>query len=147
MILSVAWGLALGLVVLTVLKIPKTANAVLASEESAHSNAAARRSPLDTRGESRFAADRQATAALLSDSGRQSTCRVINTSRSGLRIVSSRHFLKDSQVCVQWGSEFFVGTVLYTVPQKDEYVAGLQLVSGNYLWHPLARLCFWRRSA
>jgi hypothetical protein len=141
-------SISLGLVVLTVLKMPKPAKAYSASEESAHSNAAARRSPpFNTRREPRFRSERPATAALLNDSTRQSACRIVNTSRSGLRLVSARNFLKGSQVCVQWEGEFFVGTVLYTFPQKGEYVAGLELISGNYSWHPLGRLCFWRRSA
>lgn len=148
MLLSISWALALGVVVLTLLKMPKPSKAVLASEESAHSMAAAKRSlVLETRREPRYSLARPGTAALLSDSARQSACQVVNTSRSGLRITSRRNFPKGSQVFVQWGDEFFVGTVLYTAAQKDEYIAGLELISGNYHWHPLGRLCFWRRSA
>jgi hypothetical protein len=48
---------------------------------------------------------------------------------------------------VQWGEEFFVGAVLYTVLGKKQYISGLELLSGNHMWHPLARFCFWRRLA
>lgn len=148
MLFSISWGLALGLVVLTVLKMPKPSQSVAASEESAHSAAAAKRShALDTRREPRFRSDQAASASVLGESSRHSSCRIVNTSRSGIRIVSAREFVKGSQVCVQWGDEFFVGTALYSFPQKDEYVAGLELVSGNYHWHPFERFCFWRRSA
>jgi hypothetical protein len=85
--------------------------------------------------------------SLLHDRAGQVPCRVIDASRSGLRIASSRQFSKGSQVCVQWGGEFFVGAILYTVAGKAEYVAGLELLSGNHRWHPLAKLCFWRRFA
>ncbi|GEM_PF-3383253 len=147
MLLSISWGLALGVVVLTVLKMPKPSKALLQSEESAHSTAAARRAPVDTRREPRYRSDRSATAALLGDSSRHSACRILNLSRSGMRLASRRSFLKGSQLCVQWGDEFFVGTVLYTFPQNGEYVAGLELVSGNYAWHPLGKFFFWRRPA
>lgn len=148
MLFSISWGLGLGLVVLTVLKMPKPSKSVKASEESAHSAAAAKRSnPLNTRREPRYRSDLPATVSVLGESGRQSSCRIVNTSRSGLRLISTREFARGSQVYVQWGEEFFVGSVLYTFPQKDEIVAGLELVSGNYHWHPLGRFCFWRKSA
>ena len=75
----------------------------------------------------------------------QYECRVLNLSRSGLRIVSNHAFPKGSQVCVQWGDEFFVGTVLYAASNNNEHVSGLELTSGNHSWHPLERLRFWRR--
>jgi len=148
MLLSISWGLALGLVVLTVLKMPKPSQAVRASEESAHFSAAAKRSPaLDGRREQRYRSDQAATASVLGESSRQWSCRIVNRSRSGMRISSDREFAQGSQVCVEWGDEFFVGAVLYTFPQKDAQIAGLELVSGNYHWHPFGNLRFWRRSA
>src|SRR5579872_4601886 len=126
MILSLSWGLALGIVVLTVLRNPKTSRALWASEQSAHSTAAEKRQGLETRREARYASDWPATASVLGDPHRQSPCRVVDVSRSGLRLASPRNFVKGSQVHVQWGSEFFVGCVLYSFPGKNEkeYIAG-----------------------
>ena len=148
MLLSLSWGLALGVVVLTVLRNPKTGKRLWASEESAHSTAAAKRQGLDTRREARYESDRPATASVLGDPNRQSPCRVVNVSRSGLRITSARNFAKGTQVHVQWGDEFFVGAVLYTVAGKNEkeYVSGLELLSSNHTWHPLGRFRFWKRT-
>ena len=147
MLLSLSWGLALGVVVLTVLRNPKTSRALWASEQSAHSNAAEKRQGLDTRRESRYASDLPATVSVLGGAQRQSPCRVINVSRSGMRLASTRDFAKGEQVHVQWGGEFFVGAVLYTFPAKHEkeYISGLELLSGNHTWHPLIRLRFWKR--
>jgi hypothetical protein len=148
MLLSISCGLGIGAVVLTVLKMPTSSKSVLASEESAHSTAADKRvTAINSRREARYQSERPASVALLGDSSRQSACRIVNVSRSGMRITSTRNFPKGSQVCVQWGDEFFVGAVLYTLPEQGQYVAGLELVSGNFHWHPLGRLCFWRRSA
>jgi len=142
MLLSISWAFALGLVVVAVLKAPKVPRLVWVSEELAHRMAAAKR-----RRETRFPADRLALAWELGDSKTPSTCRVVNASRSGLRISSKRAFRKASQVCVQWGDEFFVGYVQHISNRGQEYIAGLQLLSGNHSWHPLSRLCFWRRSS
>ncbi|HEY1240020.1 MAG TPA: hypothetical protein VGF16_05660 [Bryobacteraceae bacterium] len=142
MVLSIYWALALGLVVFAVMKAPKVPRLVWASEELAHRMAAARR-----RRETRYPADRAATAWELGDSKTPSTCRVVNASRSGLRIASNRAFRKASQVCVQWGDEFFVGYVQHISNQGQEYIAGLHLLSGNHTWHPVSRLCFWRRGS
>ena len=145
---SLSWGLALGVVVLTVLRNPKTSRALWASEQSAHSTAAEKRQGLETRRETRYDSDWPAIAAVLGGAPRQSPCRVVNVSRSGLRLVSTRNFTKGEQVHVQWGSEFFVGCVLYTFPGKaeKEYISGLELLSSNHTWHPFSRLRFWKRS-
>lgn len=142
MLLSISWALALGLVVLAVVKAPSLPGLVWASEELAHRVAAVRR-----RREARYPVDRTATAWELGDSKTPSTCRVVNTSRSGLRISSQRAFRKASQVCVQWGDEFFVGYVQHISNHGQEHIAGLHLLSGNHTWHPLSRLCFWRRGS
>jgi hypothetical protein len=149
MLFSLSWGLALGVVVLTVLRNPKTSRALWTSEQSAHSAAAAKRTNgLNTRRETRYRWDRAASASILGDPNRQTDCRVVNVSRSGIRIASTRNFAKGAQVHVQWGDEFFVGAVLYTFTGKKdkEYISGLELLSGNHTWHPFGRLRFWRRS-
>jgi hypothetical protein len=148
MLVSLSWGLALGLVVLTVLRNPKTSRALWASEESAHSTAAEKRQGLDTRRENRYASDLPATVSALGGAQRQSPCRVVNVSRSGLRLVSTREFAKGAQVHVQWGEQFFVGCVLYNSPgrKEKEYISGLELLSSNHTWYPFSRLRFWKRT-
>ena len=132
----------MGAGLLTVLRTPSRSQQIQAPEESAHAGAAAK---VEARREARYRSERSGTVSLLDDPGRQVPCRIIDASRSGLRIACSRQFSKGSQICVQWGGQFFVGAVLYTVAGKEEYVAGLELLSGNHRWHPLAKLCFWRR--
>lgn len=144
MFATICGTLATGAGLLTVLRTPSRFKEAQASEESAHALAAVK---LETRREARYRTERSGTVSLLDDPARQAPCRIIDASRSGLRIASSRQFSKGSQVCVLWGGQFFVGAVLYTVSGKSEYVAGLELLSGNHRWHPLARLCFWRRFA
>ena len=148
MLISISWALAVGIALLMVLRISNGNKAVRESEESAHSAAADKRSrALEARRETRYSAEQVASASLLGEPGRQVACRIINASRSGLRIASIRQFPRGAQVCVQWGEEFFVGAVLYTSSSKTEHIAGLELLSGNHRWHPLARFCVWRRLA
>lgn len=148
MLFPIYCAVAIGIIVLAALKAPRMSKALWASEESAHETAVEKRSRAgEIRRESRFRSDRSAFASVLGDLNEPLPCRVVNASRSGLRIASGRDFTKGSQVCVQWGDEFFVGTVLYSSAEKDEHVAGLELTSGNHNWHPFARLCFWRRKA
>ena len=148
MFVPIYGALATGAVLLTVLRNPSRSEAVRDSEESAHSTAASKKGQaLETRRETRYRTERSGMASILGDLNRQAPCRIINTSRSGLRITSTRQFPKGAQVCVQWGEEFFVGTVVYACSGKTGNIAGLELLSGNHRWHPLARLCFWRRMA
>ena len=146
MFVSIYGALAAGAALLTVVRKPSQPGAVRDSEEMAHAAAAENKGPfLETRREARYRTERFGTASLMGESNRQVPCRIINASRSGLRIASGREFPKGAQVCVQWGEQFFVGAVLYTCSNKSEHIAGLELLSGNHRWHPLARLCFWRR--
>src|SRR5215472_15353961 len=121
--------LATGAGLLTVLRTPSRSRQVQASKESAGALAAGKQQP---RRETRYRSEWSGMVSLLHDRAGQVPCRVIDASRSGLRIASSRQFSKGSQVCVQWGGEFFVGAILYTVAGKAEYVAGLELLSGNH---------------
>ena len=139
-------ALAAGAGLLTMLRNPSHTQTVHDSEERAHTTSASKKGlALETRRETRYRTERSGMASILGDLNRQVPCRIINTSRSGLRITSSREFPKGAQVCVQWGEEFFVGTVVYASAGKTGNIAGLELLSGNHRWHPLARLCFWRR--
>jgi hypothetical protein len=144
MFAAICGTLATGAGLLTVLRTPSRSRQVQASEESAHALAAGKR---QARREARYRSERSGTVSPLDDTAGQSACRILDASRSGLRIASARQFSKGSQVCVQWGGEFFVGVVLYTVASQAEYVAGLELLTGNHRWHPLEKLCFWRRFA
>lgn len=100
-----------------------------------------------TRREMRYRSQWFGAVSLLDDRGAETPCRIINASRSGLRIACSRQFSKGSQVCVHWGGRFFVGPVIYSFASGADYVAGLELTSGNHQWLPLTKLCFWRRFA
>ncbi len=140
---SIYSALAAGAGLLTVLRNPGRSNAFGESEQSDHSLAAEN---LETRRETRYRSERSGTVSILGDPTRQAPCHIINASRSGLRVASILQFPKGAQVCVQWGEEFFVGAVLYTFSTGSQHVAGLELLSGNHRWHPLAQLCFWRRS-
>jgi len=144
MLAFVAVILFLAVVLLAVVKTSQAPNALRASEEAAHSAAVERRAHHESRREPWRSVGRAATASLLGDSRPKTTCRIINTSRSGLRIASARTFPKGAQVHVQWGEYFFVGTVCHTSPQGDESVSGLELLSCNYT-HPRSALLIWWR--
>src|SRR5690349_2153016 len=132
MLAAICETLATGVGLLTVLRTPSRSQQVHASEEPAHALAAGDQPP---RREPRYRSEWSGMVSRLHDRAGQVPCRIIDASRSGLRIASSRQFSKGSQVCVQWGGEFFVGAILYTVAGKAEFVAGLGLLSGNHHWH------------
>ncbi|MBZ5578944.1 MAG: PilZ domain-containing protein [Acidobacteriia bacterium] len=120
-------------VLFTVLRTSQAPNALRASEEAAHSAEVERRARrMDSRREARHRVERSGTATVLGDAQSKAPCRIVNASRSGLRIASARSFRQGAQVHVQWGDRFFVGTVCHTVAHGDESFCGLQLLTCNY---------------
>ena len=102
-------------------------------EEFAHSAALARRhlSTAERRREDRCNVPRLCTAAVLGQEETRTPCRVLNVSRSGIRIAVCREFAMDAQVIVEWKREFFVGSVCDGSVQGEDRVFGLRLVSTN----------------
>ena len=82
------------------------------------------------RAETRAEAARECTVAILGEEGR-TDCRMLNFSRSGMRIAAGRQFSPGAQLIVEWENGFFVGTVRHGSTSNREYVFGLQLVSTN----------------
>lgn len=104
-----------------------------ASEEAAHAAAMDRR---------RRGAGRQrergwrfsrppATARVLGDEKR-APCRIVNTSRSRMRIALKGPFPVGAQVHVEWDGEFFVGTCCYRLAWGEDYLLGLRLLACSY---------------
>jgi hypothetical protein len=56
-------------------------------------------------------------------------CRIVNSSRNGMRIEVSKTIATGEQVHVQWNEEFFVGAVRYAIPKGEQYHLGLRLVT------------------
>ena len=133
MLLGIYLALIVGAAVLIFLATTGAANALGRSEESAHAAAAEKRSRSgDDRSEPRYAMDELAIARILGESNSHAHCRILNVSSHGLRVRATREFPKSAQVYVQWGENFFVGTVCHTVLKNGEYIAGLKLLSCNY---------------
>ena len=106
-----------------------------ADDEFAYAVAYLRResSDVERRREPREEVMRRCTASLLGQEETRTACRVLNVSRSGMRIAVGAEFAKDVQVIVEWDNEFFVGTVCYGIPKDSEHIFGLCLVSTNCL--------------
>ena len=102
-----------------------------ADEESAHAAALERRYLNERRREKRFDISRECTVAVLGEEETRSSCRVLDISKSGMRIASTSAFADRVQVIVQWDNEFFVGTVCHRNQKDGEYIFGLSLVSTN----------------
>lgn len=102
-------------------------------DEFVHAAAVLRRqsSGAERRRERRREINRSCTACILGEEETRAACRIVDVSRSGMRIASSAQFPTAAQIIVEWGSEFFVGTICYGFPKDGENVFGLQLVSTN----------------
>jgi hypothetical protein len=102
-------------------------------EEFVHAAALLRRETAgaERRREPRHEVKRACTVCILGEETTRTSCRILDVSRSGMRITSEAEFPENSQVIVEWGREFFVGTVCYGFPKDGEHVYGLQLVSTN----------------
>lgn len=133
MLIPFSAALLFGLILLAAFRGSRIPHSLGASEESAHRAAAERRKTLDNRRERRWPVwPAAATVSVLGEPGRPAPCRIVNTSRSGLRIAAPRDFPNGFQLQVQRGEEFFIGAVCYTFQRQGEWIAGLELVSSNY---------------
>jgi hypothetical protein len=120
----------LSVVLLSALRTPRS------DEESAHSRAlsrrqAAERAEADRRRERRYRIKgTQGTATILGEE-ESAACRIINVSRSGMRIALRAPLPPESQVNVTWDDKFFVGSIRYSFVQGEEHILGLGLISSN----------------
>jgi hypothetical protein len=71
------------------------------------------------------------TASVLGCEETRTRCRIINVSRSGMRIALDGALPPDAQINVEWGSEFFVGTIRCQQVRGDRHILGLSVVSTN----------------
>jgi hypothetical protein len=126
-------------------------------EELAHARALARRKsssedrPRERRKEGRHAVSATSvTASVLGEERVAMGCRILDISRSGMRIALSQPLPPNAQVSVAWGNECFVGTSCYSFAQGDEYVLGLRMTASTccalgflsdvrYQWNELRR--------
>jgi hypothetical protein len=132
------WVLAGGVILIVVLFVVlgSALRAPRADEESAHARAltrrqAAERAETDRRQERRYRIKgTQGTAAVL---GRDESaaCRIINVSRSGMRIALRKPLPPEAQVNVTWEDKFFVGSIRYSFVEGEEHILGLGLISSN----------------
>jgi hypothetical protein len=129
MMATLVWpAAALGVGVLfTCVSSRRRTNRLQDSEESAHALASERRS------EHRYGWKQvPATAVLLGDIGMRMDCRIVDASRSGMRIALPVPMPVGHQVCVEWGSDFFVGTSRHVTEKNGEHITGLQLVTSSF---------------
>lgn len=104
-----------------------------ADEEFAHAAALERRlrTTRERRREKRIDVSRQCTAAVLGEEETRTRCRVLDISRSGMRIATTGALDACAQVIVEWDNEFFVGAICHRNQKDGEYIFGLSLVSTN----------------
>lgn len=133
MLIPLSAALLFGMILLAAFRGSQLARTLGASEESAHQAAAERRKQShEIRRERRWPAwPAVTTVSVLGEPGRPASCRIVNASRSGMRIAVPRNYPNGIQLHLQRGEEFFIGTVCYSFAQEDEWIAGLQLVTSN----------------
>jgi hypothetical protein len=107
-------------------------------EELAHKGALTRRklSPEERtperRKERRYAvAAVPVTASVLGDGGAAMDCRILDVSRSGMRIAISQPLPQNAQISVAWGNQCFVGTSCYSFVKGDEHILGLRAIAST----------------
>jgi hypothetical protein len=83
----------------------------------------------ERRREERIEVARVCTASVLGREETRTSGRVLNVSRSGMRIAVAGSFVKGAQVMVEWEDEFFIGTVRNGFEKGNERAYGLRLVS------------------
>ncbi len=116
---------------------PRRPGQVGGDEEFVHAAALGRRALLDEtegserRRESRYAVDQECTALILGHEESRTGCRIIDVSRSGMRIAITGSLPPDAQINVEWGQEFFVGTICYSQSKGEQQILGLRVVSTN----------------
>ena len=93
--------------------------------------AARRNRKTERRREERYETDRECTVSVLGEGDTRTACRVLNHSRSGMRIATTVKFSAKSQLMVEWETGFFVGTVRNEMTKEGEHVFGLRLVSSS----------------
>ncbi len=140
-------------IVLVVWRGTRAANSMKTSEESAHLAALIRRKQArseepESRRERRYRFERRAIASVLGSTGAKAPCQIVNTSRSGMRIVTKEPFPTGAQVQVQWDDQFFVGAVCFSGSKDGDYISGLELVACSYSNAPALwlRLLNWATS-
>src|SRR5438874_2401884 len=105
-------------------------------EEFAHARAlsrrqAAERAEADRRQEHRYRMKATRGAATVLGQDEPAACRIINVSKSGMRIALRDPLPPEAQVNVTWEDRFFVGSIRYSFVKGDEYIFGLALISSN----------------
>jgi hypothetical protein len=86
----------------------------------------------ERRSESRYALEQSCTASILGSEDTRAECRIINMSRSGMRIVVPAYFPAQGQINVEWADKFFVGAISNSQREGDRQILGLRVVASNY---------------
>lgn len=87
--------------------------------------------PEERRREQRFAVEEACTAAVLGCEESRIACRILDVSRSGMRIAVSGSFPRNAQVHVERGGNYFVGTICHSQEKDGRQILGLRVVSTN----------------
>jgi hypothetical protein len=132
------WVLAGAVILIVVLSVVlgSALRAPRADEESAHARALARRQAAerveaDRRLERRYRIKETRGAAAVLGREENAVCRIINVSRSGMRIALREPLPPEAQVNVTWEDKFFVGSIRYSFVEGEEHILGLGLISSN----------------
>jgi hypothetical protein len=83
--------------------------------------------------ERRFRIDgRGAVATVLGGDELRVPCRIVNVSRSGMRIALAQPVPETACMQVDWGRNFLVGNVRYVREENGDHIIGLQLLTCSY---------------
>lgn len=86
----------------------------------------------ERRREQRFAVEQTCTASVLGCEESRAECRILDVSRSGMRIAVSGLFPVNAQIHVERGDRFFVGTICHSQEQDRRQILGLRVVATNF---------------
>jgi hypothetical protein len=86
----------------------------------------------ERRREQRVAVEETCTASVLGCEESRIACRILDVSRSGMRIALRGSFPGNAQVHVERGGEFFVGAICHSREQDGRQILGLRVVATNW---------------
>jgi len=84
---------------------------------------------MNSRQESRYRADEQATLTVLGNPDVQMPSRVLNVSRSGVRLEVNRAVRRGAPVRLEWDKHFLVGKAVHVSAARGGYQVGLELLT------------------
>jgi hypothetical protein len=84
---------------------------------------------MNSRDEHRYDTDQPVVLTILGNPDVRVLCRVVNVSRSGMRVAVDRQVACGAAIRVEWDKHFLVGKAVHVSRKGGEYFVGLQLLT------------------